>query len=79
MKGYVAISQNRDNLVTSFEYLDADRVNEFVKVFKQETIKWYGSGIEIEKEFVGDAVIYKVIENNAFCLESLSVIKQKKD
>lgn len=79
MKGYVAIRQNRDNLVTSFEYLDADQVIEFVRVFKQEMFKWYGSGIEIEEELDGDAVIYKVIEYNAFCLETLSVIKQKKD
>ncbi len=78
MKGYVAIRQNRDKLVTSFEYLDADQVNEFIEDIKQESIRWYGSRIEIDEEHDGDAVIYKVIEYKAFCLETISIIKQKK-
>lgn len=79
MEGYVAIRQNQDKLITSFEYLDADQVNEFIEDIKQESIRWYGSRIEIDEEHDGDAVIYKVIEYKALCLETISIIKQKKD
>ncbi|MGX7328305.1 hypothetical protein [Enterococcus bulliens] len=79
MKGYVAIRQNQDKLITSFECLDANQVDDLVENFKQDSIRWYGSRIAIDEEHDGDAIIYKVIENNAFCLETLSVIKQKKD
>ena len=75
----IAIRQNQDKLITSFECLDANQVDELVENFKQDSIRWYGSGIDIDEEHDGDAIIYKITEYEEFFLESLSVIKTKKD
>lgn len=78
MQKHLAIRQNRDKLITSFEQLASSLIEQKVENFKEEMIRWYGSSIEIVEEFEGYAKIYKVTNEGLF-LESLCIIEQKKD
>lgn len=80
MSKYLAIRQNKQKLITSFEYIESGQLQQYVSNFKKEVQRMLGSRCVIEEEHDGDSIIYIVNdEHSDYFSESLSIIDTKKD